>query len=139
MTKKESKKDLIMAEIDSYEFDDAHEKPKRSSASRRIRKVHPLGYRVLVRIQRDSNVTDTGLYLPEGAKLSMAESVLAEVIEVASTLEEDSDEETNVSGIPMGARVLIAKNAGVRIPWDDELRLVDTKDVLALVDEISLI
>ena len=56
----------------------------RAREVRRIRKVHPLGLRVVVRIVKDANVTDTGLYRPEGAKESMQESVLAEVIEVAS-------------------------------------------------------
>jgi co-chaperonin GroES (HSP10) len=103
-----------------------------------IRKVHPLGLRVVARIIKDSNLTDGGLYLPEGAKESLHESVLAEVVEVASAVDARSEEETNVSGVPLGARVLIGKTAGVRVPWDDDLRLVDTRDVLALVDEIFL-
>jgi len=105
---------------------------------RRIRKVHPLGLRVVVRILKDANVTDTGLYLPEGAKESMQESVLAEVVEVASAVDSDTEEETNVSGIPLKSTVLIAKTAGVRVPWDENLRIVDTRDVLAMVDEITL-
>ena len=109
-----------------------------STDKRQLRRVHPLGLRVLVRIQRDANVTDSGLYLPEGAKEAMQESIVAKVIEVASAHDSDTSEETNVSGIPLGARVLIPKTAGVRVPWDDELRLVETREVLALVDEISL-
>ena len=84
-------------------------------------------------------MTDTGLYLPEGAKQTMDDSVLAEVVEVASALDSNTQEETNVSGIPNGALVLISKTAGVRVPWDDDLRLVETRDVLAVVDEISLV
>lgn len=83
-------------------------------------------------------MTEAGLYLPEGAKQSMMESLLAEVIEVASASDVHSDEETNVSGVPLGAKVLIPKNAGVKIPWDDESRIVDTQDILAIVDEIVL-
>lgn len=105
---------------------------------RQIRRVHPLGLRVLVRIQKDLNVTDSGLYLPEGAKEAMQESIVAEVIEVASAVDSDTSEETNVSGIPNGSTVLIPKSAGVRIPWDDELRIVETREILALVNEISL-
>lgn len=109
------------------------------SRGSRLRTVHPLGMRVMVRIRRDSNVTDTGLYLPEGAKESKQESLLGEVIEVASAVDSATSEETNISGVPEGALVLIAKDAGVRVPWDDDLRIVDTKDVLALVDEVEII
>jgi len=94
--------------------------------------------RVLVRIRRDSNQTETGLYLPQGAKESTEESLIGEVLEVASAIDDDTSEETNISGIPSGALILIPRGAGVKIPWDEELRIVDTKDVLALVDEVSL-
>lgn len=105
---------------------------------RRIRRLHPLGFRVVARIVKDSNITDSGLYLPEGAKETMQESVLAEVIEVASTVDSRTDEETNVSGIPLGSMVLIPKNLGIKVPWDEDLRIIDTREILALVDEISL-
>jgi co-chaperonin GroES (HSP10) len=105
---------------------------------RRIRRLHPLGFRVVARIVRESNVTDTGLYLPEGAKENMQESVLAEVIEVASAVDSRTEEETNVSGIPLGSLVLIPKQQGVKVPWDDELRIIDTREILAVVDEIAL-
>lgn len=111
---------------------------RRRSDKRKIRRVHPLGFRVLVKIQKDTNVTDSGLYLPEGAKELMQESVVAQVIEVASAVDTDTSEETNVSGVPLGSTVLIPKTTGVRVPWDDDLRIVETKDILALVDEISL-
>ena len=111
---------------------------RRRSDKRKIRRVHPLGFRVLVKIQKDANVTDSGLYLPEGAKELMQESVVAQVIEVASAVDTDTSEETNVSGVPLGSTVLIPKTTGVRVPWDDDLRIVETKDILALVDEISL-
>lgn len=106
--------------------------------SKKIRRVHPLGLRILVRLQDDTNVSDGGLFLPEGAKSALAESILAEVIEVASALDDHTHEETNISGIPLGAVVLIAKEAGVRVPWDDRIRIVDSKDVLGVVNEVSL-
>lgn len=109
------------------------------SSSKVIRKVSPLGFRVLVQIQKDSDVTDGGLYLPEGSKQTMIDSVLAKVMEVACAIDEDTDQETNVSGIPHGALVLIPKNAGVKVPWDDDLRIVETKDVLAIINEISVV
>jgi co-chaperonin GroES (HSP10) len=42
-----------------------------------------------------------------------------------------------VSGVPHGARVLFAKSAGTKVPWDEDLRILETKEVLATVDEIS--
>lgn len=107
--------------------------------NKKIRKISPLGMRVVARIEPDANMTDAGLYLPEGAKQSMQESVVAEVLEVASAIDMDSQEEANISGVPLGARVLIPKNAGTKVPWDDSLRIVDTKEILAIVDEINLI
>jgi co-chaperonin GroES (HSP10) len=105
---------------------------------RKVRKINPLGMRVLVQLRRESNQTDGGLYLPEGAKQNMQESVLAEVLEVASASEAGSDEEHNVSGIPHGALVLIPKDAGVKVAWDENLRIIETREVLAIVSEISL-
>lgn len=109
------------------------------SQTRKIRKVNPIGFRVLVRVLKDSNVSDGGLYLPEGAKQNMMESLLVKVVEVASVTDTHTDDETNVSGIPLHALVLIGKDAGVRVPWDENLRIVDTKNVLAVVNEISIL
>lgn len=103
-----------------------------------MHQVNPLGMRVLVRILEQENRTDSGLYLPEGAKENMSESILVQVVEVASAIDRDTQEEANVSGIPLGAKVLIKKTTGVRIPWDDSLRIVDTKDVLALVEMVNV-
>lgn len=118
---------------DKPAFDDAD-----ARSTRQMRRIHPLGLRVVARIVRESNVSSGGLYLPEGAKEAAQESILAEVIEVASAVDSRTDEETNVSGIPLGAMVLIPKSSGTRVPWDEELRVIDTRDILALVDEISL-
>ena len=107
--------------------------------SRLIRKINPLGMRVLVQIKASDDQTPSGLYVPENAKDNMSESLLAEVLEVASALDDETDEETNVSGIPQGAMVLIPKEIGTKIPWDENLRVVDTCDILAIIDEISLV
>lgn len=112
--------------------------PRSRPEQRRVRRVNPLGMRVVVRIRDDNDVTEGGLYLPEGAKQSMHESFLCEVVEVASAHESESDEDTNVSGIPMGATVLVPKHAGTKIPWDERLRIVETKEILAIVEEIAL-
>lgn len=94
--------------------------------------------RVVVRILEDADQSEGGLYLPEGAKQLRSESLMAEVLEVASAVDDHTHEETNVSGIPLGAKVLISKNSGVKVPWDDSLRIVETIEVLATVVEIEI-
>ena len=94
--------------------------------------------RVLVKIRKEENQTNTGLYLPEGAKEARQASIFGEVIEVARAVDSDSLEEANISGIPQGATVLIAKNAGIQVPWDEDLRIVETKEVLAIVTEVGV-
>lgn len=105
----------------------------------KVRSIHPLGMRVLVQIVKEADLSPGGLYLPEGSKQSMQESLLAKVIEVAMASDADTDEEHNVSGIPQGALVLIPKDAGTKIPWDETLRVVETKEVLATVSEVGMI
>jgi len=97
----------------------------------------PLGMRVLVQILKDEERTDSGLYLPAGAKEAQDEALYGEIIEVARDKPTTDDLAENVSGVPHGARVLFRKEAGVRVPWDDRLRLLEVKDVLATVEEIS--
>ena len=93
--------------------------------------------RVLVRTLRDEDRTDAGLYLPAGAKEAQLEALYGEVIEVARDRPTTDDVAENVSGVPLGSKVLFKKEAGVRVPWDDALRLLDVKDVLATVEELS--
>ena len=42
------------------------------------------------------------------------------------------------SGVPHGANVLFPKDAGTRVPWDEELRLLDVKSIPATVEEIPI-
>lgn len=101
------------------------------------RLILPLGMRVLIRIVRDDDRTDSGLYLPAGAKEAHDEALYGEIIEVARDQPTSDDLTENVSGVPHGARVLFRKGAGVQVPWDDQLRLLDVKDVLATVEELG--
>ena len=114
------------------------------------RHIQPLGPRVLVRLVKTPDRSESGLYLPAGAKESHSEALLAEVVEVARTqsqtayISDDDDDDDdrpglgeNVSGIPVGAQVLFAKDQGVTVPWDDSLRLLSVRHVLAIVDIIS--
>jgi co-chaperonin GroES (HSP10) len=117
------------------------------------RHVQPLGPRVLVRIVKDPDRLESGLFLPEGAKESSRDALLGEVVEVARTmpnytaeLDDDGDDDDdddvaadfgrNVSGIPLGAKVLFGKHRGLTVPWDESLRIIDVRHLLAIVDEI---
>ena len=93
--------------------------------------------RVLVEVLRVDERTDAGLYLPAGAKEAQDEALFGKVIEVARDRPTTDDVTENVSGVPLGAHVLFRKEAGVRVPWDDRLRLIDVKDILATVEEVA--
>ncbi|MEM1023652.1 MAG: co-chaperone GroES family protein [Myxococcota bacterium] len=103
------------------------------------RHVMPLGPRVLARLLPGDERTAGGLILPQGAKDSGAQVQYAEVVEVARAAPEDEEEGfgTNVSGVPLGARILFVKEKGLAVPWDDKLRVVAVEDVVALVEEID--
>ena len=92
--------------------------------------------RVLVSVMRDDDRTGAGLYLPAGAKEAHNEAAFGEVVEVARDKPTTDDVGANVSGVPHGAKVLFRKDAGVRVPWDERLRVLDVKDILATVEEI---
>ncbi|HEY5928661.1 MAG TPA: co-chaperone GroES family protein [Kofleriaceae bacterium] len=100
------------------------------------RLILPLGMRVLVQLIRDDDRTDAGLYLPAGAKEAQDEAQYGKVIEVARDRPTTDVAAENVSGVPHGAHVLFRKDAGVRVPWDDRLRVIDVKDILATVEEV---
>lgn len=120
------------------------------------RHVQPLGPRVLVRVVKSPDRSEAGLFLPQGVKDAGAASLLGEVVEVARTmpkadtlLDDDDDDDDdddagsradlgkNVSGVPLGAHVLFEKERGVAVPWDDNLRLLEVRHVLAIVDIIT--
>ncbi len=103
------------------------------------RVICPLGPRVLVRIIPPDQRSQAGLYLPAGVAEKGEDALYGEVLEVAraSATNDESIEGPNVSGIPDGSRILFAPETGFRVPWDDSLRLVDTKHVLAVVEEIK--
>lgn len=106
---------------------------------RLTRHIQPMGPRVLVRVLKGAERSESGLYLPPGARENAAEALYAEVIEVARAhTGQEADLGTNVSGVPCGAHVLFPKDSGTRVPWDDDLRLLDVKDVLATVEEFPL-
>jgi co-chaperonin GroES (HSP10) len=133
---------------DANDDADAPEPPARVT-----RHVQPLGPRVLVRLIRSEDRSEAGLFLPQGVKDSSAAALLGEVVEVARTMpkaelmgddddDDDDDDElavdfgTNVSGIPLAANVLFEKERGVAVPWDENLRLLEVRHILAIVDII---
>jgi co-chaperonin GroES (HSP10) len=118
-----------VAALSSNETSDPAKKPHRL--------ILPLGMRVLVHVVKVEERTDAGLYLPAGAKEAQDDALYGKVIEVARDRPTTDDVTENVSGVPHGAHVLFRKEAGVRVPWDDRLRLIDVKDVLATVEEVQ--
>lgn len=102
------------------------------------RLILPLGLRVLVQVLRIEERTDAGLYLPAGAKEASDDALYGKVVEVARDRPTTEVVTENVSGVPHGAHVLFRKEAGVRVPWDDRLRLIDVKDILATVEEVDV-
>ncbi len=138
-----------MAEQDSSPPPDSDPPP---SPVRVSRHVQPVGPRILVRIVKGPDRSESGLFLPQGVKEHHAAALLGEVLEVARTMpkaslhdpddDNDDDDErldlgNNVSGIPLGANVLFEKERGVSVPWDETLRLLEVRHVLAIVDIIS--
>jgi co-chaperonin GroES (HSP10) len=109
-----------------------------SDPPRKHRLILPLGLRVLVEVIKVDERTDAGLYLPAGAKEAQDEALYGKVIEVARDRPTSDDVTENVSGVPLGAHVLFRKEAGVRVPWDDRMRLIDVKDILATVEEVTV-
>ena len=108
-----------------------------NSDSKPHRLILPLGLRVLVQVIKIEERTDAGLYLPAGAKEANDDAFYGKVIEVARDRPTTDEATENVSGVPLGAFVLFRKEAGVRVPWDDRLRLIDVKDILATVEEVA--
>ena len=101
------------------------------------RLILPLGLRVLVEMIKVEERTDSGLFLPAGAKEAHDDAFYGKVVEVARAAPTTDESSANVSGVPLGSFVLFRKEAGIRVPWDDRLRLIDVKDILATVEEIS--
>ena len=104
---------------------------------RRIRHIQPLGFRVLVRVAPDEERTTGGLFLPQGVAQQHEDALYGEVVEVARAHDDQESLGANVSGVPAGALVLFPKDAGHRVPWDHELRLLDTEQILAIVEELG--
>ncbi|HWB78161.1 MAG TPA: co-chaperone GroES family protein [Nannocystaceae bacterium] len=121
-------------------------------AAKVSRHIRPLGPRVLVRVIKQPDRSEAGLFLPAGVKDAHSAALFGEVVEVARTMpkseraltedERDDDDDdrksfgTNVSGVPLGANVLFEKERGVVVPWDESLRILEVRYVLAIVDVI---
>ena len=141
-----------VADRDSSQPPDS-DSPEDDALPRVSRHVQPVGPRVLVRIVKGPDRSESGLFLPQGVKDDHAAALLGEVLEVARTMpkaeslhdDDQTDDEDdlrvdlgkNVSGIPLGANVLFEKEKGVTVPWDETLRLLEVRHVLAIVDIIS--
>ncbi len=113
------------------------DEPAEAEHHQPIRHIQPLGMRVLVRVLPGSDRSAGGLYLPQGVTQDQEEALYGEVVDVARATTDDASLGENVSGVPAGADVLFPAAAGVRVPWDNELRIIETKEILATVEEID--
>mgnify|MGYP001181805581 FL=1 len=103
---------------------------------RPLRHINPMGMRVVVRVDPDEERSPSGLYLPQGVASKDQQALYGEVIEVArATSDDDNELGSNVSGVPLGSKVLIPRGSGIEVPWDQALRIVETKDILCCVEE----
>ena len=143
-----------MSDPDSKHEPEGDENDEVTVALPRVsRHIQPLGPRVLVRIVKTPDRSESGLFLPQGVKDEQSAALLGEVVEVARTMprgtgphmddDDDDDDEPradlgeNVSGVPLGAQVLFEKTRGVPVPWDESLRILQVRYVLAIVDIVT--
>lgn len=118
--------------------DDGPTTPAVAPSPRRIRHIQPLGFRVLVRVAPDDQRTSGGLFLPQGVAQQHEDALYGKIVEVARAHGDDDESlGENVSGVPAGAMVLFPKDAGHRVPWDHDLRVIETKSILAVVEELG--
>ncbi len=110
-----------------------------SRPPRLVRYIKPLGPRVLVRVVKLEERSSAGLYLPDGVREEHDDALYGEVVEVARAEADVSAPSLgeNVSGVPLGAFVLFPKKEGLPVPWDDALRVLAVKDVVAVVEEVE--
>jgi co-chaperonin GroES (HSP10) len=93
----------------------------------------------LVRVVKLEERSSAGLYLPDGVREEHDDALYGEVVEVARAEADDNAPSLgkNVSGVPLGAFVLFPKKEGLPVPWDDALRVLAVKDVVAVVEEVE--
>jgi chaperonin GroES len=89
-----------------------------------MRKIEPLGNRVLVKVPEHENTTASGLVLPETAQEKPQEGIVEAVGNVEEMLVK----------LKAGDRILFAKYSGVEIKEDGQTYLVlNEDDVIARV------
>lgn len=103
--------------------------------------IIPLGFKVLVRIQKIEEKTKGGIIIPtDTVEKESAASQIAEVIDfgqAAFTIGTgDLPDEWNVKPL-IGAKVILSKYAGITIEGKDkeEYRLINDKEILAILSE----
>lgn len=110
--------------------------PEDSRPAKVSRHIQPIGPRVLVRLIKGPDRSESGLYLPAGAKDNHSEALLGEVVEVARTMPKaayvmDDGDDDDDDKPDLGENV-----SGITVPWDDTLRVLSVRHVLAIVDII---
>ncbi len=94
--------------------------------------VKPLDDRVLVKPVEQSNVTDSGIYLPESAKDKPKTGTIQAVGNGA--LNTDTGERIPLT-VKKGDKVIFSSYAGTEVKFDtDELLIMSESDILAILD-----
>ncbi len=105
--------------------------PKKTTTKTKLA-VRPLHDKIIVRRDEAETITDSGIYLPEGAK----ERPKTGTIEAVGNgkLNTETGERTPLS-VKAGDKVIFTSYAGTEIKLDgDELLIMSEDDVLAVID-----
>ncbi len=84
----------------------------------------PLGQRVLVKREEETNTTASGIIIPDNAK---EKPLTAKVVAISSEVEEDDE-------VKVGDKVVFAKYSGTELTLDGEEHLVlNIDDILGIL------
>ncbi len=103
-----------------------------ATATKSKLKIRPLHDKILVRRDEAETQTESGIYLPEGAKDRPKTGVVESVGDGA--LNTDTGERTPLT-VKKGDRVIFSSYAGTEVKLDDnELLIMSEDEVLAIID-----
>jgi co-chaperonin GroES (HSP10) len=106
-----------------------------------INRVKPAGHRVLIKVEKTEEKTESGIILPQQTTDQMnLSSEVGEVVAIGSTAF-DAFDPGNRWGIEVGQKVLFVRQGGKIVPnrltrgVDDIYRIVNDEDIIAIVRE----
>jgi chaperonin GroES len=107
-------------------------KPAKHAATPTVRRLRPLGDRVVVQPTAREEMTKSGIVIPDTVKEKPQEGIIL-AVGPGRVLDDGKREQMDLKS---GDKVLYAKYAGTEFRVDDEdLLIVGQKDVLAIVED----